>query len=140
MEQVKTDGLGVGLRFAVTVGNGRQIEMTAGVPLDWKAKDFNELLDKLAAVMDRQALRYEVHDRKSQIESIEVQLGTQREQMANYEMSCREAFVGGNRNGEFRMTGSQREKFVNFQTTERALIAALEKKRKELVEVEEICR
>jgi len=140
MEQVKTDGLGVGLRFAVAVGNGRQIEMTAGVPLDWKAKDFNELLDKLAAVMDRQALRYEVHDRKSQIESIETQIGTQREQIANFEIQCQSAFLDRGKNGEFRMTGDQRQKLANFKTTEQALIAALEKKRKELVEVEERCR
>jgi len=140
MEQVKTEGLGVGLRFAVAVGNGRQIEMTAGVPLDWDEKSFNKLLDKLAAVMDRQAMRYEVHDRRSQIESVEHQLQTTRQQIENHIMTCQSTFDRRGKNGEFRMTESQRQQEQNFRTTEKAQIAAIEKMRKELVEVEERCR
>jgi hypothetical protein len=133
-------GLGVGVRFACTVGNGRQIEMTAGVPLDWESQDFNTLMDKLAGVMDRQALRYELHDRKEALAKAERDLMTNRQQLANYEQQCQNDWERRGKQGDFRMSENQNKQALNFKNTEGHLSEMIRRMRVDIEEVERKCR
>ncbi len=133
-------GLGVGIRFAVSVGNGRQIEMTAGVPLDWEKDEFNNLFDKLGGVMDRQAMRYQLHDMRLALEQGESQLRANMQQLANYEATCAADWQGRGRHGEFRMSESQRKQADNYKSTDQHLRTQIEKMRKDIKDVEEKCR
>lgn len=133
-------GLGVGIRFACTVGNGRQIEMTAGVPLDWESEHYNTLMDKLAAVMDRQALRYELHDRQEALAKAERDLATSRQQLINYEQQCRNDWDRRGKQGDFRMSENQSKQAQNFQNTSEHLVDLIKRMRADIEEVERKCR
>lgn len=133
-------GLGVGIRFAVTVGQGRQIEMTAGVPLDWSGDDFNLILDKLGGCMDRQAWRYQLHDMKLALEQAEQQLRTNARQLDLYESQCQTEWSQRNKQGELRLSESQLKQVGNFKNTDQHLKQQIEKLRKDIKDVEEKCR
>lgn len=137
--EVSEKDLGLGIQFTVTVGNGRQIAMTAGVPLAYESKQLNDLLDRMAGAMDRQALRYEIHDRKSQIENMEQQLATTRQQIVNHEAVCLEDWERRGKQGAFRMSGDQLAKKKNFETTQQHLIEAIKKKRQEIEDAQAQC-
>lgn len=132
--------LGVGIRFACTVGNGRQIEMTAGIPLDWESPKINGILDKLASAMDRQSLRYQLHDMKQLLEQTERQLMTNRQQLANYEQKCLTEWEIGGRKGEWRATESQRKQSDNFKNNATHLAEQITKIRADIKDVEARCR
>lgn len=133
-------GLGVGIRFACTVGNGRQIEMTAGVPLDWDARQFNDQLDKLAEVMDRQALRYELHDRQEALAKAQRDLATNRQQLINYEQTCQGDWNRRGKQGEFRMSENQLKQAQNYKNTEDHLAELIRRMRSDIEDVERKCR
>lgn len=137
--EVSEKDLGLGIQFTVTVGQGRQIAMTAGVPLAYETGQLNALLDRMAGAMDRQTLRYENHDRKAQIENMEQQLATTRQQIANHEAMCLDDWERRGKQGAFRMSGDQLAKKKNFETTEQHLIEAIKKKRKELEDSQAQC-
>ena len=133
-------GLGVGIRFAVAVGKDRQIEMTAGVPLDWGTGQFNETLDKLAATMDRQSLRYQLHDMKDLLFRMERDLATSHQQLINYEQQARDEWDRRGKQGDFRMSGNQTKQAQNFKTTSDHLTTQLKKLRSDIEDVERQCR
>lgn len=132
-------GLGLGIRFACTVGQGRQIEMTAGVPLDWKQDQINDLLDKLATGMDRQSYRYQLHDMKAALEQTERELSTNRQQLANFEDQCAAEFSRRGKNGEFRYSENQEKQRGNYANTEQRIVAHIEKLRKDIKDAEAKC-
>ena len=138
--EVAEKDLGIGIQFTVTVGQGRQIAMTAGVPLDWESPKLNGLLDKLAGAMDRQATRYEVHDREAAIENMEKQLATTRSQRETYEQGLQAAWTQRNKQGPFAMSGDQQAKSNTYKTTEQGLLVAIDKAKKDLKDARERCR
>jgi hypothetical protein len=137
--EVTEKDLGVGIRFATSVGKGRQIEMSAGIPLDWETDKINAVLDKLGNAMDRQAYRYELHDMKLQLEASEFQLQTIRLQRANYEQQQMADWEKSNKRGPWQKTESQRKILQNWDTNEEALIKDVLKRRKEIEEIDAQC-
>ena len=132
--------LGVGIQFTVSVGNGRQIAMTAGIPLDWDINQTNKVLDKLALVMDRQANKYQLHDMRAQLEASEFQLKTARQQKANFEQQQMTDWEKSNKKGPWQPTESQRKQLQNWDTTADHLVADVIKRRKEIEDIEQQCR
>jgi hypothetical protein len=132
--------LGVGIQFTVSVGNGRQIAMTAGIPLEWDINQTNRVLDKLALAMDRQAHKYQLHDMRTQLEASEFQLQTARQQKANFEQQQMAEWEKGPKRGPWQPTESQRKQLQNWSTTSEHLAADVIKRRKEIEEIEQQCR
>lgn len=132
--------LGVGIRFACTVGSGRQIEMTAGIPLDWDVEKMNGILDRLAITMNRQALKYQLHDMKLALEQAERQLETTRQQVGNYEQTAMAEWERGGRKGAFRASESQTKQIQNYKNSEGLLIENIKKLRRDIKDTEEQCR
>ena len=134
--------LGLGVQFTVTVGQGRQIAMTAGVPLDWTGEEINNLLDKLAAGLDRQAMRYQLHDMRLQLAQAEQQLLTNRQQLVNYERANLEAWERDTRRSgrAFKPSENQEKQAQNFKNTDQHLAVQIERLRKDIKDVEEKCR
>ena len=132
--------LGVGIQFTVSVGQGRQIAMTAGIPLDWEPDKVNGILDKLAQAMDRQALRYQLHDMKLGLEKTERDLETNRQQLGNYEQQAMGEWERTGRKGPFRASESQSKQMQNFRNNEAHLIEHIKKMRADIKNVEEQCR
>lgn len=138
--EVVEKGLGLGIRFACSVGSNRQIEMTAGVPLDWPGQELNGTLDKLAQAMDRQALRYELHDRKLLLERTERDLETNRTQRTRLEAQYRNEFSSSGRKGEWNPTTSQAKQLDNYANTVEHLTEQVKKIRQDIKDAEEKCR
>lgn len=138
--EVVEKGLGVGMRFSCTVGQGRQIEMTAGVPADWSAAEFNLLLDKLAGCMDRQAARYELHDLRLALEQTEAQLRVNAVQLADYEARALAEWGASARRGDFQPTGKQKQEIANYKSTDVRIRDHIEKLRKDIKKAEDKCR
>jgi hypothetical protein len=132
--------LGVGIQFTVTVGNGRQIAMTAGIPLEWDINQTNRVLDKLALAMDRQAHKYQLHDMRAQLEASEFQLQTARQQKANFEQQQMAEWEKSPKRGAWQPTESQRKQMENWDTTAAHLVTDVIKRRKEIEEIEQQCR
>ena len=132
--------LGVGLQFSVTVGQGRQIAMTAGFPLEWSGEKIDVLLDKLAKSMDRQAALYEIRDRELAIDNMKAQILTQQEQKQNFLTNLEAQHYAGGRRGEFKPHGDQVVKLNTYETNIKGLRAAIEKYEKDLKEAKERCR
>lgn len=99
--------LGLGIRFAGTVGNSKQIEMTAGIPLDWDAAQINAVLDKLATAMDRQAAKYMVIDMELDIKGEENLLNTNIMQRERALGKWKSEFEASGRHGEWKPTAQQ---------------------------------
>lgn len=132
--------LGVGIQFVCTVGQGRQITMTAGIPLEWDINKTNGILDKLALAMDRQSYKYQLHDMRLQLEASEFQLRTNQLQKANYEQQQMADWEKGPKRGSWQPTESQRKQMQNFDTNVAALIDDVKKRRKQIEELEQQCR
>ena len=138
--EVAEKDLGIGVQFAVTVGNGRQITMTAGIPLHWDKAAIDNVLDKLGTAMDRQAAKCQLDDIKLAIEQTESALATTRQQLANYDQANTAEWERSNRRGGFRPSESQIKQAGNFRNTEQAQVAAIEKLHKDLKDAENKCR
>jgi flagellar biosynthesis chaperone FliJ len=132
--------LGVGIQFVCSVGQGRQITMTAGIPLEWDINQTNKILDKLALAMDRQSYKYQLHDMRLQLEASEFQLRTNRLQKANYEQQQMADWEKGPKRGSWQPTESQRKQLQNWDTNVEALVEDVKKRRKQIEELEAQCR
>jgi hypothetical protein len=138
-EVVEKD-LGIGVQFSVTVGSGRQIAMTAGIPLHWDRIAIDNVLDKLGGAMERQTAKYAIDDLKLAIEQTERALATTRQQMGNYDQQNAAEWERSGRKGAYRQSESQVKQMGNFRNTEQAQLAAIEKLRKDLKDAEAKCR
>ena len=104
---VNTESLGVGIRFASAIGNNKQMEMTAGIPLEWDIAAINAVLDKLAMAMDRQAARYMVIDMELDIKGEENLLNTNIAQRERAVAKWKSDFEASGRRGEWKPTVQQ---------------------------------
>jgi hypothetical protein len=142
VQLVDGDGkeLGLGLRLTCGVGQHRQLDMSFGVPLSWSVDEINTQVDKLIAVVERQAAKGDLLSIKGTLQTLEMQLETTRQQMVNHETNARAAWYDAKKHGEFKLTGQAATQMQNFQNTEQTQIAAIKKLREELKVVEERCR
>jgi len=115
------EDLAIGTRFACTVGNGRQIEMTTGIPLDWEKDKINEVLDLMAGAMDRQTLRYRLKDLEQVVEQGTKDLRTSEYQRDMYEQKAKHDFDTMGRRGEWKPSDSQRKQIENFDQSQKHL-------------------
>lgn len=137
---VTADDLGLSIRLACAIGQNRQVEFGIGIPLSCPEDTLNEYVDKLIRVVERQAAKGDLLSIKGTIKTMEFQLETTRQQMANHETNARAAWYDSKKHGEFRLTGQAATQMQNFQNTEQAQIAAIKKLRDELIVAEEKCR
>ena len=140
MNQVDEKDLGIGLQFSTQVGQGRSITFTAGFPLDWNNAKINHLVDKLSTVADRQAMRYELHDREAAIKNMYHQVEVQLAQRARYARELETSFIDRGKHGEFKPTNEQKSKLATYETSVQGLRDAIFKAEKELEELREQCR
>lgn len=144
LEKVETgvdeSTLGIGLQFSVQVGNGRSLGFTAGFPLEWDASKINSVLDKLVQVSDRQAQRYEMHDRKAAIKNMYHQLDVQNKQKARYDNELQSAWLNRGKQGDFTYSRDQAIKLQTYDTSIAGLQEAIIKAKQELEALAEKCR
>lgn len=133
-------GLGVGIQYQCAVGKNRQITMTAGVPLDWTTPEFNALLDKLGAAMDRQSAKYDLHDLKLALAQTEEDLGKQEQMREAYEVNAQAEWLASNRQGSWKPTGKQTADIGNYKNTSDRIRQHIVKLRKDIKDAEEKCR
>ena len=136
--------LGLGIRFVAAVGNGRQVELTAGVPLHWDQDELDRLLDKLAHSMDRQAQKYRDRDNleglRLTLQKAENDLKTTREQIENHEAQARREWSDGKRLGPLKFNTRQEAERNNFMKNEQFLMSKIPEYRKAVEEAEKKCR
>ena len=132
--------LGLGIRFAGTVGNGKQIELTAGIPLDWEAADINAVLDKLAKAMDRQAARYMLIDMELDIKGEENRLATNYAQRDRQVQVYKEEFETSGRRGEWRPTSHQAKQLDVYDQNIPHIQKMIAEKRSKFEAMKEQCR
>lgn len=133
-------GLGVGIRYSCAVGKNRQIEMTAGVPADWSAAEFNSLLDKLGTCMDRQSVKYDLHDLRLALEQTEDQLHANAVQLAQYEANAIAEWGRGQRQGNWKPSNKQTQDITNYRSTDARIRQHIEKLQKDIKDAEAKCR
>jgi hypothetical protein len=132
--------LGLSIRLACAVGQNRSLEFGLGVPLHWSEDRINAQVDKIIKVVERQAAKGDMLSIKGTLQTMEHQLETTRQQMANHEANARNAWAASSKHGDFKLTGQAATQMQNFQNTEQQQIAAIKKLREELKVVEERCR
>lgn len=132
--------LGLGIRFACSVGNGRQIEMTAGVPLDWDSRSLNATLDKLAHCMDRQTERYMLKDMEQAIAQAEKDLEINRIQRSRLEDQFRNDFEMRGKRGSWKPEGNQAKQLGNYDNNIAHVTERIKKMRTEIEAIRERCR
>ena len=110
------------------------------MPLSWSEKDINNLVDKIIGVSERQAAKGDLLSIKGTLQTMEHQLETTRQQMANHETTVRAGWYDAKKHGDFKLTGQAATQMQNFKNTELQQIAAIKKLREELKVVEERCR
>jgi hypothetical protein len=132
--------LGIGIQFTCTIGQGRQIAMTAGVPLDWEESKLNSLLDKLSKVMDRQGAKSDLAEYKARLEAGTKQLTTNEQQLANFELNAKTDWEQAKRNGPWRASESQRKQIDIYKQNSAHLTQELVKLEKTIKDAEEKCR
>ena len=137
--EVTEKELGIGLQFTCNVGDGRQIGMTAGFPLDWSLDKMNALLDKMSGAMNRQAMKNEIHDRIEKIAALKKQIAANQFQSADHEARSRSDWEGRNKHGNFKMSGNQAIQAQTYITTDRGLRDELDRQQKALEEAKEKC-
>ena len=62
--------LALGIQFSAGIGKEKSLVLTAGVPLDMPYDGINKILDKVAAAIDRQELKYRLRDMTDFIENV----------------------------------------------------------------------
>jgi hypothetical protein len=138
--EVTEKDLGIGVQFTCTIGNGRQIAMTAGVPLDWDAGKLDKLLDKLGAAMERQGLKFELQEKKQLLEAAERQYATNLQQLDNYQQQQMAEWERRNKQGPYRPSESQVKQAQNFENNSQHLEKQIVKLRQDIKDAEERCR
>lgn len=137
---IAEEDIACSMTFSTQVGNGRQLVFAAGFPLDWELSRINNALDKLVSVSDRQALRYEAHDRRAAIANMYHQINVQLTQKDRFYKQLNEHWITGSRKGEFKLSQDNAAKLANYDVSVAGLRDAIFKAEKELQELEEKCR
>lgn len=132
--------LGIGLQFTSQIGNGRSITLTAGFPLTWDRGKINELLDKLADVVGRQAIKNALHDRQKRIEGIYHQINAQQVEKARFSEQAKSEWNARGKFGDFELTKSQRQALGVIETSIDGLQKQVLAQEAELEELKEQCR
>ena len=127
--------LALGIQFSAGIGKEKSLVLTAGVPLTMSYDDMNKILDKIAAAIDRQELKYRLHDMTDFIEKCEGDLERNRAQEATYRSSSEATFAASGRKGEFQPTGRQKTDMQNYQNTETHLVAQIRKLREQATDM-----
>ena len=138
--KMESDGLGLGIRFASTVGNGKQMEMTAGIPLDWDAAAINAVLDKIAAVMDRQAARYMLIDMEMDIKAEENRLQTNYSEIERQIKLYKAEFEASGKRGEWKPSPTQANHLDNVDKNIPLIQRTIAEKRQRFEAMKEKCR
>jgi hypothetical protein len=123
--------LALGIQFSAGIGKEKSLVLTAGVPLNMSYADMNKILDKVAAAIDRQELRYRLRDLTDFIEKCEGDLERNRVQQANYSSAAEAAWGMTNRQGPFKPSGKQVNELQNYANTETHLIGQIKKLREQ---------
>ena len=123
--------LALGIQFSAGIGKEKSLVLTAGVPLDMSYADMNKILDKIAAAIDRQELKYRLRDVTDFIEKCEADLERNRVQLATYTSAAEAAWGFSNRQGPYKPSGKQVNEVQNYANTETHLIANIKKLREQ---------
>ena len=123
--------LALGIQFSAGIGKEKSLVLTAGVPLDMSYDDMNKILDKIAAAIDRQELKYRLRDVTDFIEKCEADLERNRLQAAMGRSAAEATFAASGRKGEFQPTGRQKADMENYANSETHLIAQIRKLREQ---------
>jgi TolA-binding protein len=123
--------LALGVQFSAGIGKEKSLVLTAGVPLDMPYAGINAILDKIAAAIDRQELKYRLRDMTDFIEKCEGDLERNRVQLATYRSAVEATFSVSGRKGEFQPTGRQKAELDNYSNSETHLIAQIRKLREQ---------
>ena len=123
--------LALGIQFSAGIGKEKSLVLTAGVPLDMSYADMNKILDKIASAIDRQELKYRLHDMTDFIEKCEGDLERNRAQLATYTSAAEASWGLSNRQGPYKPSGKQVNEMQNYANTETHLIANIKKLREQ---------
>ena len=127
--------LALGIQFSAGIGKEKSLVLTAGVPLEMSYADMNKILDKIAATIDRQELKYRLRDMTDFIEKCEGDLERNRVQLATYRSSAEATFAVSGRKGDFQPTGRQKAELDNYSNSETHLVAQIRKLREQAADM-----
>lgn len=140
--EVAADQLAIGIQFAAQVGNGRQLSLTAGVPLDLESGALNSLLDKLGGAMDRQATKYRLDEMRLTLSNMEKQYATTEQQVTNFKMQAEAEWQSRRPDSgrAWKPTEVQNKQMRSFENTREHLAVQIKKLRVEVEDAEKKCR
>ena len=127
--------LALGIQFSAGIGKEKSLVLTAGVPLEMSYESINKILDKIAAAIDRQELKYRLRDMTDFIEKCEGDLERNRVQLATYRSAAEATFAASGRRGEFQPTGRQKSELENYANSETHLISQIRKLREQASDI-----
>lgn len=132
--------LAIGIQLATTIGGQRTLSFSAGVPMDWTADQINKTLDKLVAASDRQKARFDLTQTKQLLANEEQNLHLHRAQRATQELTYKTSHQLGNRNGDWKPTGSQKSVLDGLDKNVETSTERILKLRETIEKMENECR
>jgi uncharacterized membrane-anchored protein YjiN (DUF445 family) len=135
LQKLQGSELALGIQFSAAIGKDKSLILTTGVPLDMKQEGINQILDRVAAAIDRQDLKYRYANLIDFIAESEANLERNRAQLETYKLSAEAEWMGSGRKGPFQMRGQQEKEIQNYSNTERHLTDQIKKLRKDAEEM-----
>ena len=135
LNKLQGSDLALGIQFSANIGKEKSLTLTAGVPLDMPYAGINAILDKVAAAIDRQELKYRYRDMTDFISKCEGDLERNRAQLETYKLSAEATWLKDGRQGGFKPRGQQEKEMQNYANTETHLIAQIKKLREEAADM-----
>ena len=129
--------LGLGISFNAGIGKEKALVLTAGVPLDMTYDGLNVILDKMAAAINRQELKYRLRDVEDFIEKCEGDLERNRIQLQTYRSVAEAEWSVSGRRGPFELQGKQKNEVQNYEQSETHLITQIKKLREQAKDMRE---
>jgi hypothetical protein len=135
LQTLQGSELALGIQFSAAIGKEKSLTLTTGVPLNLAYTGINEILDKVAAAIDRQELKYRYAELLEFIEKCEGDLLRNRAQLETYKLSAEADYYRSGRKGEFQPRGQQEKELQNYANTDRHLTEQIKKLRKDADEM-----
>lgn len=135
LQTLQGSQLALGIQFSAAIGKEKSLTLTTGIPLDMEYSGINAILDKVAAAIDRQELKYRYRDLLDFIDKCEGDLLRNRAQQETYKLSAEAEWLRSGRRGDYQPRGQQEKELQNYSNTDRHLVEQIKKLRNDAEEM-----
>jgi hypothetical protein len=128
----------IGISYGIQIDEKRNIVMQAFVARDCDAVEFNRVLDKVAAAMDRQAARYGLKALRKSLAMQQKQLRRVTEDLFNIDERNQTLFKASGKRGEYKRSTEQEAHRTNVLTTQKRFQEEIDELKAEIFEAEKV--